>query len=77
MKLGSVAARLSQFPLNSFAVQSQKPAAALPHTSPFTPAFEELIDQNLHHYHVPGLAIAIIDGDDSFSRVSWRLCSSS
>jgi hypothetical protein len=80
MKLGSVVTRLSQIPLvpASVSAPSQKQAASpisgALSSSPFSPAFEELINQSLHHYHVPGLAIAIVDGDDTFSRVSSRLC---
>lgn len=57
--------------------------AAVP--SPFTPAFDKLVADSLVRWHCPGLAIAIIDGDDTFSNVcrfmkiptsTSRLCSS-
>src|SRR6185437_14492225 len=77
MKLASALTRLSQIPLGSVSAPPQKvaeppPSSALYH-SPFSPRIEELIIQNLHHYHVPGLAIAIVDGNNTFSRVRSRL----
>lgn len=44
-----------------------------PAISPFSPEFEELVHRSMHHLHVPGLAVAIVDGDNTFSRVSLSL----
>lgn len=40
-----------------------------PASSPFTASFDKLVSENLDHWHTPGLAIAVIDGDDTFSKV--------
>ena len=40
--------------------------------SPFTAHFDKLVAQSLHRWHTPGLAIAVIDGQDTFSKV--RCC---
>ena len=37
--------------------------------SPFTAHFDKLVAQSLHRWHTPGLAIAVIDGQDTFSKV--------
>ena len=37
--------------------------------SPFTAHFGKLVAQSLHRWHTPGLAIAVIDGQDTFSKV--------
>ena len=37
--------------------------------SPFTANFDKLVSQELDHWHTPGLAIAVIDGEDTFSKV--------
>lgn len=41
--------------------------------SAFSSEFEELLHRSMHHLHVPGLAIAVVDRDDTFSGVSMRL----
>ena len=38
-------------------------------TSPFTSSFDKLVSQNLDRWHTPGLAIAVIRGEDTFSKV--------
>lgn len=40
-----------------------------PTSSPFTASFDKLVSQNLDRWHTPGLAIAVIDGNDTFSKV--------
>lgn len=40
-----------------------------PTLSPFTPAFDKLVTQNLDRWHTPGLAIAIIRGNETSSKV--------
>ena len=37
--------------------------------SPFTPDFDKYVTQLMNDWHVPGLAIAVVDGDETFSRV--------
>lgn len=41
--------------------------------SPFTAHFDELVAQSLHRWHTPGLAIAVIDGQDTFSKVRCQI----
>lgn len=43
-------------------------------SSPFTSSFDKLVSQNLDHWHTPGLAIAVIHGEDTFSKVRNSLC---
>lgn len=43
-------------------------------SSPFTSSFDKLVSQNLDHWHTPGLAIAVIHGEDTFSKVRISLC---
>ncbi len=38
-------------------------------SSPFTASFNDLVNQNLDNWHTPGLAIAVIHGEDTFSKV--------
>ena len=37
--------------------------------SPFTASFDKLVSQNLDRWHTPGLAIAVVHGEDIFSKV--------
>lgn len=37
--------------------------------SPFTAEFDEAVTHLLNQWHVPGLSIAVIDGDETFSKV--------
>ena len=41
--------------------------------SPFTPDFNQDVDHLLSHWLVPGLSIAIVDGNDTFSKVANTL----
>ena len=41
-----------------------------PITSPLDKHFAELVDQTLEEFHVPGVAIGVIDGDEIFTNVS-------
>lgn len=41
-------------------------------TSPFNPNFDTLVAETLAHWHTPGIAIAVIDGDQTFSKVYTR-----
>lgn len=40
--------------------------------SPCTAHFDKLVAQLLHRWHTPGLAIAVVDGQDTFSKVRCR-----
>lgn len=70
--------RLAQIPMVSL-LSSQTTNVPLPKSSlaasPFSPEFEALLHREMHHLHVPGLAVAIVDRDDTFSRVSLSLYS--
>ncbi len=37
--------------------------------SPFTPDFDKYVTQLMNDWHVPGFTIAVVDGDETFSRV--------
>lgn len=39
-------------------------------SNPFIPELDALVDETLDHFHVPGLSIAIIDGDETFAKVT-------
>ncbi|GMG07650.1 unnamed protein product [Aspergillus oryzae] len=39
-------------------------------TSPFTPEFDDLVNTLLAEWHVPGTSIAILDGPDTFTKVT-------
>ncbi|MCJ1461124.1 hypothetical protein MMC28_011506, partial [Mycoblastus sanguinarius] len=39
-----------------------------PASSPFTSIFDQLVTENLDRWHTPGLAVAVIDGDETFSK---------
>lgn len=38
-------------------------------SSPFTASFDKLVTQNLDRWHTPDLAIAVVHGEDIFSKV--------
>ena len=40
-----------------------------PTSSPFTASFDDLATHNLDRWHTPGLAIAVVNGEDIFSKV--------
>ena len=58
------------FLLSFFALSGayQIPLAA-PDASPFTPDFDKLVADTLDHWHTPGISIAVVDGDKTFSKV--------
>ncbi len=37
--------------------------------SPFTKDFNALVEELLEEWHVPGMAIAVVDGDETWSKV--------
>ena len=40
-----------------------------PGTSPFTTDFDKLVAETLAHWNTPGVSIAVVDGDQTFSKV--------
>lgn len=40
-----------------------------PDTSPFNPNFDTLVAETLAHWHTPGISVAVVDGDQTFSKV--------
>ena len=38
-------------------------------SNPWSPQFDTLVQQTLDHFHVPGLSIAVVDGNDTFAKV--------
>ena len=38
---------------------------------PFDEGFEKLVDKTLERWKVPGLAIAVVDGDDTWAQVGF------
>ena len=44
-----------------------------PEDSPFTQDFNKLVAETLAHWHTPGLSIAVVDGDRTFSKVSSQM----
>lgn len=40
-----------------------------PDDFPFTPEFDKLVADTLDHWHTPGISIAVVDGDKTFSKV--------
>ena len=41
--------------------------------SPISPSFDDFVLDNLDYWHVPGLSIAVVDGDEIFSKVCYAL----
>ena len=40
-----------------------------PDKSPFTPDFDHLVADTLDYWHTPGISIAVVDGEKTFSKV--------
>lgn len=40
-----------------------------PDASPFTPDFDKLVADTLDHWHIPGISIAVVHGNKTFSKV--------
>ena len=54
-----------------FASAGQKPLSRA--GSPFDHGFDAYANGTMRHWKVPGLAIAVIDGDDVYAKVCRRL----
>ena len=52
--------------------QSQIPLGGQ-HESPFSHSFDELVSHNLDYWHVPGISIAVVDGNETYSKVCSTL----
>ena len=39
------------------------------HESPFSHSFDELVSHNLDYWHVPGVSFAVVDGNETYSKV--------
>lgn len=48
--------------------EDQKPLQP-PTSYPFTPAFNKLVARSLDRWKCPGLVVAVVDGEDTFSKV--------
>ena len=55
--------------LPTIALGAQQVPLADPTSSPFTASFDKLVDRNLDRWHTPGLAIAVLRGEETFSKV--------
>ena len=53
---------------SAFSEASQSPLST-PDTSPFTTDFDKLVAETLAHWNTPGVSIAVVDGDQTFSKV--------
>ena len=60
---------ISLVSLPTIALGSQQVPLTDSASSPFTASFDELVTQNLDRWHTPGLAIAVVHGEDIFSKV--------
>ena len=48
------------------------PAVAV-HNTPFTSAFDNLANAALDTWKVPGISIAVVDGESTFSKASMEI----
>ena len=60
---------ISLWSLSTIALGAQQKPLTDSASSPFTAGFDELVTQNLDRWHTPGLAIAVVHGEDTFSKV--------
>ena len=60
---------ISLLSLSTTALGAQQKPLTEPASSPFTATFDELVTKNLDRWHTPGLAIAVVHGRDTFSKV--------
>ena len=45
-------------------------------STPFTPDFDKLVPRTLEKYHTPGFTVAVVDGEETHSKVCCvSLCS--
>lgn len=60
---------ISLLSLSTIVLGAQQKPLTDPASSPFTASFDELVSQNLDHWHTPGLAIAVVHDEDTFSKI--------
>ena len=60
---------ISLLSLPTIALGAQQVPLIDPISSPFTANFDELVTRNLDRWRTPGLAIAVVHGEDIFSKV--------
>ena len=60
---------ISLVSLPTIALGSQQVPLTDPASSPFIASFDELVTQNLDRWHTPGRAVAVVHGEDVFSKV--------
>ena len=41
------------------------------HESPFSHSFDELVSHNLDHWRVPGISVAVVDGNETYGKVCF------
>ena len=58
--------------LAPFVAAEQKPLN-FRRSSPFTPSFDKHVASNLERWHTPGLAVAVIDGEKTHSKVCFSI----
>lgn len=56
------------FSLSALSGADQIPLTA-PDASPFTPDFDKLVTDTLDYWHTPGISVAVVAGDKTFSKV--------
>ena len=56
-------------PLSVFCFPSQKLLQGDLDKSPYDSKFDHLVHETLYRLHVPGLSIAVIDGNQTFTKV--------
>jgi hypothetical protein len=39
--------------------------------NPLDTKFSKMVNETLNMFHVPGISIAVVDGDDMWAEVSW------
>lgn len=47
----------------------QVPFNAAAFSTPFTEDFDELAAESLERWHTPGIAISVVDGDETYAKV--------
>jgi hypothetical protein len=58
-------------PLSATAAVALKQKILSSSIGPFDAAFERLVNETLKLWHVPGVSIAVIDGDDTWVEVRF------
>ena len=75
--LSNYSSLYSLLPLLSFSSASQQHILNSDDPGPFTSKFGQLANETLELFHVPGVAVAVVDGDNMWAEVGCPLASSS